>query len=105
MKIPNIIGMNNSKIPIALLSLTLIFSSLYVLNYQAIYSQTSEDPKSLNCKDNKDQSQYISNVSSEVKSNGGVPVTNDLPGFHYVKKFDSNGTLVSALGTKGTGPG
>ena len=103
-KIPNIIGMNNSKIPIALLSLTLIFSSLYILNYQAIYSQTSEDPKSLNCKDNKDQSQYVSNVASNDSKAAG-PVTNDLDGFHYVKKFDSNGTLITAWGTKGTGPG
>ena len=67
--------MNNSKIPIALLSLTLIFSSLYFLNYQAIYSQTSEDPKSLNCKDNKDQSQYVSNVASnDSKVAGPVPL-------------------------------
>src|SRR6185436_10706494 len=103
-KIPNIIGMNNSKIPIALLSLTLIFSSLYFLNYQAIYSQTSEDPKSLNCKDNKDQSQYVSNVASNDSKVAG-PVTNDLDGFHYVKKFTNNGTLITAWGTKGTGPG
>ena len=103
-KIPSIIGVNNSKTPIALFSLFLIFSSLCVFDYQAIYSQTSEDPKSLNCKDNKDQSQYVSSVASNESKVPG-PVTNDLNGFHYVKKFDSNGTLITAWGTKGTGPG
>lgn len=42
----------------------------------------------------------LANKSDEV----GI-VTNDLPGFHFVKKFDSNGTLISAWGIKGTGPG
>ncbi|MDW0135407.1 MAG: 6-bladed beta-propeller, partial [Nitrososphaeraceae archaeon] len=106
MKISNLEHSNiNLKLIAVLVPLTLLLLSFFILNFQLVYSQSSENGKSLNCKDNKDQSQYISNVSSEVKSNGGVPVTNDLPGFHYVKKFDSNGTLVSAWGTKGTGPG
>ncbi|MGE5685802.1 MAG: 6-bladed beta-propeller, partial [Nitrososphaerota archaeon] len=75
------------------------------MNFQVTYSQTSEDPKSLNCKDNRDQLQYVTNTISVNKSDGVGPVTNDLPGFHYVKKFDSNGTLISTWGTKGTGPG
>jgi streptogramin lyase len=88
-----------------LLSLTLILSVFFVLNLQAIYSQSSEDAKSLNCKDNTDQSQYVMNTMSVNKSDGAGPVTDDLQGFHYIKKFDSNGTLISAWGTKGTGPG
>ena len=88
-----------------LLSLTIIFSIFSSLNFQVTYSQTSEDPKSLNCKDNRDQLQYVTNTISVNKSDGVGPVTNDLPGFHYVKKFDSNGTLISTWGTKGTGPG
>jgi hypothetical protein len=106
MKIPKLEGLNvNLKLIAFLLSLTLILSSLSILNFQSIYSQGSEDAKSLNCKDNKDQSQYVSNVGLQNKSNGSGLVTNDLPGFHYVKKFDSNGTLITAWGTKGTGPG
>ncbi len=82
-----------------------MLSSLYILISQSIYSQTSEVAKSLNCKDNKDQSLYVRNVLVENNSDKVGPVTDDLPGFHYVKKFDSNGTLISACGTKGTGPG
>jgi streptogramin lyase len=88
-----------------LLSLILILVIFCSLNYQLTYSQTSEDPKSLNCKDNRDQSQYVSSIKLQNNSYGSGPVTNDLPGFHYVKKFTSNGTLIIAWGTKGTGPG
>jgi streptogramin lyase len=106
MKISNLEHLNiNLKLIAVLLPLTLLLLSLSILNFQSIYSQSSEDGESPNCKDNKDQSQYVSNMSSEQESGSEVPVTNDLPGFHYVKKFDSNGTLLSAWGTKGTGPG
>ena len=106
MKIPKLEDLNiNLKLFAVLLSLTVILSSLSILNFHSVYSQNSEDAKSLNCKDNTDQSQYVSNVQLQNKSNGLGPVTNDLPGFHYVKKFDSNGTLITAWGTKGTGPG
>jgi streptogramin lyase len=106
MKVPNLEYWKiNLKLFAVLLSLVLIFSSLSILNFQSIYSQSSEVAKSLNCEDNNDQSEYVSNVASENKPEGVGPVTNDLPGFHYVKKFDSNGTLISAWGTKGTGPG
>ena len=87
------------------LSLSLILSSLSIMTFHSVYSQSSEDAKSLNCKDNADQSQYVTNVAMQNKSSGSGPVTNDLPGFHYVKKFTSNGTLITAWGTKGTGPG
>jgi len=90
---------------LTLLSLILSLSIFCALNYQLTYSQASEDPKSLNCKDNADQSQYVSNVKSQNNSIGSGPVTNDLPGFHYMKKFTNNGTLITAWGTKGTGPG
>jgi streptogramin lyase len=89
----------------ALLSLALILVIFCSLNFELTYSQTLEDPKSLNCKDNADQSQYVSNVKLQNNSNGPGPVTTDLPGFHYVKKFTSTGTLITAWGTKGTGPG
>ncbi len=106
MRIPKLENLNISlKIFGIVLPLTLILSSLSILNFQSTYSQNSEDPKSLNCEDNTDQSQYVTNVAVENQSDGVGPVTNDLPGFHYVKKFDSNGTLISAWGTKGTGPG
>jgi DNA-binding beta-propeller fold protein YncE len=106
MKIPKLEYLNiDSKLCSVILSLALMFLSLSILNFQSIYSQTSEDAKSLNCKDNKDQSQYVGNVVLANRSGGVGPVTDDLPGFHYVKKFDSNGTLISAFGTKGTGPG
>jgi sugar lactone lactonase YvrE len=82
-----------------------MLSSLSLLSSQSIYSQTSEDAKTLNCKDNKVQSLYVRNVLVKNNSDKVGPVTDDLPGFHYVKKFDSNGTLISAWGTKGTGPG
>jgi streptogramin lyase len=106
MKIPKLQNLNiNLKLVVILMSLTLILFSLSIVSSQSIYSQTSEDAKSLNCKDNKDQSLYIRNVLMENNSDKVGPVTDDLPGFHYVKKFDSNGTLISAWGTKGTGPG
>src|SRR6058998_2243847 len=106
MKIEKLEPLNiNLKLLAVILSLTLILSSLSILNFHSVYSQGSEDEKSLNCKDNTDQSQYVSNVELQNKSNGAGPVTNDLPGFHYVKKFNSNGTLIAAWGTKGTGPG
>jgi sugar lactone lactonase YvrE len=106
MKIPKLEYLNiDLKLFSVFLSLALMLLSLSFLNIQSIYSQTSEDAKSQNCKDNKDQSQYVSNVVLANKSGGLSPVTDDLPGFHYVKKFDSNGTLISAFGTKGTGPG
>ena len=106
MKISKLENLNlNLKLVVTLVSLTLMLSSLSILSSQSIYSQTSEDPKSLNCKDNKDQSQYVSNVSLVNGTVGVGPVTDDLPGFHYVKKFDSNGTLITAWGIKGTGPG
>ena len=106
MKIPKLNNLNsNLKFVIILISLTLILSSASIVGSQSTYSQTSEDPKSLNCKDNKDQSQYVSNASLQNSTSGVGPVTNDLPGFHYVKKFDSNGTLITAWGIKGTGPG
>ncbi|MGI0034051.1 MAG: 6-bladed beta-propeller [Nitrososphaeraceae archaeon] len=95
----------NLKMFSVILSLSLILLSLSILNFQSIYSQSSEDEKSTNCSDNEDQSRYVSNVVLPNKSDGGGPATDDLPGFHYVKKFDSNGTLISAWGTKGTGPG
>ena len=97
MKIRELEDLNvNLKMIVVLLSLALVLSSVSILSSQSIYSQTSEDAKSLNCKDNNDQSQYVSNVSLENDSDGVGPVTDDLPGFHYVKKFDSNGTLISA---------
>ncbi len=34
-----------------------------------------------------------------------ISENNSLPGFHAVKKFDTNGKLVAAWGTKGTGDG
>jgi streptogramin lyase len=106
MKIPKLEYLNiDLKLFSVFLSLALMFLSLSFLNFQSIYSQTSEDAKSQNCEDNKDQSQYVSNVVLANRSDGVGPVTDDLPGFHYVKKFDSNGTLISAFGTKGTGPG
>ncbi|MFZ0628553.1 MAG: hypothetical protein WAM16_04570, partial [Nitrososphaeraceae archaeon] len=109
MKIRELEDLNvNLKMIVILLSLALVLSSVSILSSQSIYSQSSEDAedaKSLNCKDNNDQSQYVSNVSLENDSDGVGPVTDDLPGFHYVKKFDSNGTLISAWGPKGTGPG
>jgi hypothetical protein len=74
------------------------------VNIQSIHSQSSEDPDSTNCKDNKDQSLYVS-TALQNNPNSSKLITNDLPGFHYVKKFDSNGTLISAWGTKGTGQG
>ena len=49
-----------------LLSLILSLSIFCGLNYQLTYSQSSEDPKSLNCKDNADQSKYVSNVSRKI---------------------------------------
>ena len=64
------------------------------MSIQSIYSQGSEDLDSTNCKDNKDQSLYVSNVSLQNDSNASKLITNDLPGFHYVKKFDNNGTLI-----------
>lgn len=88
-----------------LLPLTLILSGLSPLGFQLSYSQSSDDEDSLNCKDNEDQSQYVSNVALENQSGDVGIVTNDLQGFHFVKKFDSNGTLISAWGTKGIGPG
>ncbi|TLX86912.1 MAG: hypothetical protein E6L04_03170, partial [Thaumarchaeota archaeon] len=89
MKIPKLKALNiDLKLFAVLLSLTLILSSLSILNFHSVYSQGSEDAKSLNCKDNTDQSQYVSNVQLQNKSDGLGPVTNDLPGFHYVKKFD-----------------
>ena len=88
-----------------LLPLTLILSGLSPLGFQLSYSQSSDDEDSLNCKDNEDQSQYVSNVALEHQSDDVGIVTNDLQGFHFVKKFDSNGTLISAWGTKGIGPG
>ena len=91
MKIVRLENLNtNLKFVIILISLTLILCSASVMGSQSTYSQTSEDAKSLNCKDNKDQSQYVSNVSLQNSTAGVGPVTNDLPGFHYVKKFDSN---------------
>jgi hypothetical protein len=106
MKILELEDLNvNLKMIVAVLSLALVLSSVSILSSQSIYSQTSEDAKSLNCKDNTDQSQYVSNVSLGNDSDGVGPVTDDLPGFHYVKKFDRNGSLISAWGTKGTGPG
>jgi sugar lactone lactonase YvrE len=83
----------------------ILTSCLFPLSFQQSYSQSSEDEESLNCKDNEDQTQYVSNVSLENNSDDVEIVTNDLQGFHFVKKFDSNGTLISAWGTKGTGPG
>jgi hypothetical protein len=67
-----------------LLSLTLILSVFFILNLQVIYSQSSEDAKSLNCKDNTDQSQYMMSTMSVNKSDGAGagPVTDDLQGFH-----------------------
>lgn len=88
-----------------LLPLTLILSGLSISGLQLSYSQSSEGEKSLNCKDNEDQGQYVSNVVLANKSHEVGIVSNDLQGFHFVKKFDSNGTLISAWGTKGTGPG
>lgn len=106
MKILKLENLNiNLKLVVILMSLTLMLSSLSILTSQSIYSQTSEDAKSLNCKDNKDQSLYVRNVLVENNSDKVGPVTDDLPGFHHVKKFDSNGTLISACGIKGTGPG
>ena len=95
----------NLKFLAIIFSLTIILSSMSILNFHSVYSQGSEDLKSLNCKDNADQSQYVTNVAMQNNSNGSGPVTNDLPGFHYVKKFTSNGTLITAWGTQGTGPG
>lgn len=90
---------------IALL-LVLIFSLLIfsALHFQSVYSQNLESPKSLNCEDNEDHSLYVTDNTLLNKPDEG-PITDDLPGFHYVKKFNSNGTLISAWGTKGTGPG
>ena len=106
MKIPKLENLNiNLELVVIVMSLTLVLSGLSILSSQSIYSQTSEDAKSLNCKDNKDQSLYIRNVLVENNSDTVGPIIDDLPGFHYVKKFDSNGTLISAWGTKGTGPG
>ena len=95
----------NVKFLFLMLAVILILSSISILNFQSIYSQSTEDEKSLNCKDNQNQSLYVSNVDLVNKSGNSGPVTNDLPGFHYVKKFDSNGNLITAWGTKGTGPG
>ena len=103
MNIPKLKRSNFSlKLVTVLLPLSLILLCLSIINSQSVYPQNSEDPKSLNCKDNIYQSQYISNTS---ESEGAGPITDDLLGFHYVKKFDSNGTLISSWGTKGTGPG
>ena len=84
---------------------TLFLLINFAVNIQQIYSQGSEEPDSINCKDNNDQSLYVSNVSLQNNPNSSKLITNDLPGFHYVKKFDSNGTLISAWGTKGIGQG
>jgi hypothetical protein len=75
------VNIDLKAVPI-LLSLTLILSVFFILNLQAIYSQSSEDAKSLNCKDNMDQSQYVMNTKSENKSDGAGPVTDDLQEFH-----------------------
>ena len=86
--------------------LALSLLNLSTLNFQSVYSQSPEDAKSLNCKDNKDQSQYVSDDVALINKLDGVgPIIDDLPGFHYVKKFDSEGNLITAWGTKGTGPG
>ena len=70
MKIPKLELNINLNLFAVLLSLTLILSSLSILNFHSVYSQGSEDAKSLNCKDNPDQSQYVSNVQLENKSDG-----------------------------------
>jgi len=84
---------------------TLFLSVVLFANVQSIYSQSTEEPDSINCKDNKDQSLYVSNASVRNNQNSSKLITNDLPGFHYVKKFNSNGTLELAWGTKGIGQG
>ena len=78
MKILKLENLNiNLKLVVILMSLTLMLSSLSILTSQSIYSQTSEDAKSLNCKDNKDQSLYVRNVLVENNSDKVGPVTDD----------------------------
>jgi hypothetical protein len=60
----------NLKLLAIIFSLTIILSSLSILNFRSVYSQSSEDAKSLNCKDNADQSQYVTNVAMQNKSSG-----------------------------------
>jgi sugar lactone lactonase YvrE len=105
-KIPKLCQPNLELKPLPILLYFILFVIMFsFLNFQLIYSQSLEDPKSPNCKDNHDQSQYVTDVAAVNNSDRVEPNTDNLPGFHYVKKFDSNGTLISAWGTKGTGPG
>ena len=88
MKISNLQNLNiNLRIFVIIASLTIVLSSPSILGSQSTYSQTTEDPKSLNCKDNKDQSQYVSNVTLANGTGRIGPITDDLPGFHYIKKI------------------
>src|SRR6476646_1465847 len=46
---------------------------------------------------------YIAKAANSTSR--GMSEANSLPGFHAVKKFDNNGTLIAAWGTKGRGDG
>jgi streptogramin lyase len=87
-----------------LLSFALMLSIFSISSFQSIYSQTPELQDSSNCKDNEDQSKYVSEAILENISDGLEHISGDL-GFHHIKKFDNNGTLISAWGSSGTGPG
>jgi hypothetical protein len=88
-------------IPLYLLLLT----ALYIISFPPIYSQISEGDDA-NCK-NKNNPDEILDANS-VASNENFkedPFTTDFSGFHHVTKFDREGNVIAAWGTKGTGPG
>ena len=89
--------MKSSYKVLLFLSLSLSLYCASSVHFDIATSQTSEEQDSV-C-----SPIYIAKTVNSTSR--GISEANSLPGFHAVKKFDSNGTLVGVWGTKGTGDG
>ena len=72
----------------------LAFNFVTSLNVEAVSTSPSNEDQNSTC-----SPIYLAKSLNTTSRN--FSETNNLPGFHAIKKFDRNGTLVAAWGTKG----
>ena len=88
------------------LSTGIIISIFAALTLNAITTNSSAQGISTSNTSSEDQGSTCSPIYMNKSANTtsrNLSEANSLPGFHAIKKFDSNGTLIAAWGTKGSG--
>src|SRR5215204_1402728 len=98
--------MNIFILPFLLLTLYVIGNNIFYLS-EAYADLPEEINKIQDCKNAKIIDKALSNSNSKENNNNknNQDDTQSIENFHHIKKFDSNGKIMSRWGIKGTGDG